>query len=99
MKSADLYAYAQRYKQKNITGRYVHNKHLEEYLEQSSLYCEKAAYSVENRVIYTLTFGIGNTKILMWSQMHGNESTTCIVLSDFLIYIQSVEDLMQVIWK
>lgn len=95
MKSADLYAYAQRYKQKNITGRYVHNKHLEEYLEQSSLYCEKAAYSVENRVIYTLTFGTGNTKILMWSQMHGNESTTTKGLIDFLNFIQSEEDLAQ----
>lgn len=32
--------------------------------------------SVKNNPIYRLTIGTGRTKVLMWSQMHGNESTT-----------------------
>lgn len=32
--------------------------------------------SVKNNSIYKLTLGTGATKIFMWSQMHGNESTT-----------------------
>ncbi len=39
--------------------------------------------SVENRPIRSLKFGSGKTKILMWSQMHGNESTTTKSLCDF----------------
>lgn len=33
-------------------------------------------YSVQQRPIYSVEFGKGTTKVLMWSQMHGNESTT-----------------------
>lgn len=32
--------------------------------------------SVNNNPIYRLAIGTGKTKVLMWSQMHGNESTT-----------------------
>ena len=33
-------------------------------------------YSVENRPILLSSFGSGKRKVLFWSQMHGNESTT-----------------------
>ena len=33
-------------------------------------------YSVENRPILLSSFGSGKRKLLIWSQMHGNESTT-----------------------
>lgn len=32
-------------------------------------------YSEQNRPIYRVQFGKGTTKILLWTQMHGNEST------------------------
>ena len=41
-------------------------------------------YSVENRTIYSWTWGQGPQKLLMWSQMHGNESTTTRGLLDFM---------------
>jgi len=45
-----------------------------------NLKCDKAleviGYSVENRPIYSLILGDGAYKILAWSQMHGNETTT-----------------------
>jgi hypothetical protein len=40
--------------------------------------------SVENRSIYGLRLGHGDFKILAWSQMHGNESTTTRALVDLL---------------
>ncbi|TPV33348.1 DUF2817 domain-containing protein [Paucihalobacter ruber] len=41
-------------------------------------------HSVERRPIYGLKIGIGSNKILMWSQMHGNESTTTKALFDLV---------------
>src|SRR5690606_578780 len=95
MKPTDFYAYAKRYKEKTITRRYVNHSHLENYLRQVCLEKQIAAYSVENRPIYTLKFGSGSIKILMWSQMHGNESTTTKGLIDFLNFAQSEEDFAQ----
>lgn len=40
--------------------------------------------SVENRSIYGLKIGHGDFKILAWSQMHGNESTTTRAILDLL---------------
>jgi len=40
--------------------------------------------SVLGKPIYQLVLGTGPIKILMWSQMHGNESTTTKALFDFL---------------
>jgi len=45
--------------------------------------------SVENRDIYSYVIGSGETKILMWSQMHGNESTTTKAVFDFLNFLNS----------
>ncbi len=43
-----------------------------------------AGYSVEGRPIYRITLGQGPVKVLMWSQMHGNESTASRALLDML---------------
>ena len=39
-------------------------------------YTSLLGYSVENRPILLSSFGSGKKKVLIWSQMHGNESTT-----------------------
>ena len=41
-------------------------------------------YSVQKRPISLVSIGDGKTKILLWSQMHGNESTTTKALFDFI---------------
>ena len=47
--------------------------------------------SVENRPIHSYSVGDGSKKILMWSQMHGNESTTTKALVDFWLYLMTPE--------
>ena len=49
--------------------------------------------SVLGKPIYKLQFGTGKIKILMWSQMHGNESTTTKALFDFINFLHSKSDL------
>lgn len=44
--------------------------------------------SEEGRPIYNINVGYGKTKILLWSQMHGNESTTTKAIFDFLNFIE-----------
>ena len=61
-----------------VVSRYFSPANLMEAL--SSLHCDKSleiiGYSVEERPIYSLTLGNGDYRILAWSQMHGNETTT-----------------------
>ena len=44
--------------------------------------------SVEKRSINLISVGTGQTKVLLWSQMHGNEPTATCALLDILNYLQ-----------
>ena len=46
-------------------------------------------YTVRNRPIDLLKIGSGDYQVLMWSQMHGNESTTTKALLDFIPWFLS----------
>ena len=67
----------------------VLNQVLKEYAE-----LEIIGRSVEGRPIYTLRLGRGPMKLLAWSQMHGNESTTTRGLFDFYVQIRDDEQLL-----
>src|SRR5690606_41057661 len=43
--------------------------------------------SEELRNIYSIRIGTGSYKVLLWSQMHGNETTTTKALIDFLQFL------------
>ncbi|MDX1270911.1 M14 family metallopeptidase [Bizionia paragorgiae] len=80
-----------KYKEKVLFGRYINNKHIEPLLKRLS---EKFKVSVIGRSvntqnIYSITVGQGPVKILMWSQMHGNESTTTKALFDLINLLES----------
>lgn len=66
-----------------LFGRYITNSHIEKCLKKlpQSL-VSIIGYSVKNRPIYSLKFGHGPIRVLLWSQMHGNESTTTKALFD-----------------
>ena len=53
----------------------------------SNFITEVIGTSVLGENIYSITLGNGPKKILMWSQMHGNESTTTKAVLDLLEYI------------
>ncbi|WP_178985240.1 M14 family metallopeptidase [Winogradskyella helgolandensis] len=66
-----------------LYGRYITNSDIEKCLENlSKPQVSTIGYSVEKRPIYSLKFGSGPIKILLWSQMHGNESTSTKALFD-----------------
>lgn len=74
----------------SITGRYLPANVLGEFLKglPSSMRLKVEGKSVEKRSIYSLTVGNGGHRLLLWSQMHGNESTTTKALIDFLQFLK-----------
>ncbi|WP_264521042.1 M14 metallopeptidase family protein [Flavobacterium sp. N1994] len=78
-------------KEESLFGRYITLEHIEPLLEKYST--EIVGQSVLGKPIYKIELGTGNTRILLWSQMHGNESTTTKALFDFLKLLHTKSEL------
>ena len=66
-----------------LFGRYITNSHIEKCFNKfPESIISRVGLSVEERPIYSFKFGNGPIKILLWSQMHGNESTSTKALFD-----------------
>lgn len=87
---------ANQYLNKNLSGRYVTNSHIENELNllNSNFKISIEGKSVQDKNIYSVQFGTGKIKIFMWSQMHGNESTTTKGLLDFFNFLNSDDELV-----
>ncbi|WP_339627063.1 M14 metallopeptidase family protein [uncultured Maribacter sp.] len=74
----------------SIQGRYITYDHLSKFISGLSKNFKVITIgkSVRDESIKSITFGNGPTRILMWSQMHGNESTTTKAVIDLLNYLQ-----------
>jgi hypothetical protein len=73
-----------KHKEDSFNGRYITNKMIEPVLGKldDNFKISMIGKSVEQRPIYAVKIGTGRTKVLLWSQMHGNESTTTKALFD-----------------
>ena len=82
-----------KYKEPQISGRYIALQHIELILQSKKRkgLLSIIGQSVLLKPIYRLTYGTGKIKILMWSQMHGNESTTTKALFDLFNFLDSDE--------
>ena len=69
----------------NFPHRYISPKGLEKFLRENlSDYISEIGRSYENRPILMMSRGTGSTKVLAWSQMHGNESNATHAMLDLL---------------
>ncbi|GGH42387.1 peptidase M14 [Mangrovimonas yunxiaonensis] len=73
-------------REKSLYGRYITNNHIEAVVNGlgEKFTVTELGRSVLNNPIQAITVGRGDKRILMWSQMHGNESTTTKAVFDFL---------------
>lgn len=64
-------------------------KELEEIVQQSAgvLEREEVGRSLEGRPLYCVTAGRGHKRILLWSQMHGDEPTATLALMDMFAFL------------
>ena len=71
--------------EEDLKGRRILFDNIEPLVKNLSAQFKKEilGYSENNIPIYKITLGYGKTKILVWSQMHGNESTGTKALFDF----------------
>lgn len=83
-----------RNKEEKIKGRYITLDDIEPLLLNlnSNKQLEIIGRSVLEKPIYAYKIGTGKIKILLWSQMHGNESTTTKALIDFLNLLNNKSD-------
>ena len=73
-----------------LAGRYITNTHIDPLL--SDYNHSIIGHSTSGLPIYRIHMGTGSTKVLMWSQMHGNESTTTKSLLDLLRFLNTNPD-------
>ena len=77
------------YKSALVSGRYITNENLHPFLETLISNSKESVlgHSVLGKPIYLVEVGSGKTKVLIWSQMHGNESTTTKAMIDFIKFL------------
>jgi len=82
------------FKEHKLSGRYVTLNSVEPIINNldSEFKKEIEGYSEEQRPLYSITIGSGKFKVLIWSQMHGNESTTTKAIFDFLNFLKAQEN-------
>ncbi|RKS14056.1 M14 metallopeptidase family protein [Flavobacterium sp. 120] len=85
------------YKEESIRGRYITLDSIEPLLQKLNTNNQLSIIgkSVLGKSIYSYEIGAGKTRIFLWSQMHGNESTTTKALFDFLNVLHSGSELAQ----
>jgi hypothetical protein len=82
-------------KENLIKGRYLTLDSIKPLLERINIKkdIKIIGESVLGEPIYSYQVGTGKTKIFLWSQMHGNESTTTKALFDFINILNNETDL------
>ncbi|MEK7178752.1 MAG: M14 family zinc carboxypeptidase [Patescibacteria group bacterium] len=87
----ELFNFYDSFKARDITSRRFTQTDLFQWLkpfeEQKLFQKSEVGKSAEGRTIYLLTLGTGTTKVLLWSQMHGDEPTATMALVDMLSFM------------
>jgi Zinc carboxypeptidase len=87
------------FKEQSIQGRYLTLEMILPILKRHNTnnQLKHVGNSVQQKPIYTYQIGTGKTKIFLWSQMHGNESTTTKALLDFINFLNSDTELAKML--
>ncbi len=77
------------YKEPLLFGRYIHLDHITPLFDKlsSRIETKQIGLSENNLPIHLIKLGSGSKKLLFWSQMHGNESTTTKAVFDLLNFL------------
>ncbi len=93
----ELYRYHDRYREGTITHRRFKHRDITPLIDSlsgGSLFrVTKAGESAEGRSIHLLTAGTGPVKVMLWSQMHGDEPTATMAMLDIFNFLKASDDL------
>ena len=90
----DLRRAAEMYREKALpVRRFSHADMIPLLQMRSDLFSsEVLGQSIEGRDIFRLDYGKGTKKVMLWSQMHGNESTATMALFDLFNFLEGADD-------
>ena len=82
------------HKETSLFGRYISYDHIAPILDKhsSKMQIEIIGESENSAPIHLITLGTGPKKLLYWSQMHGNESTTTKAVFDILNFLNDATE-------
>ncbi|MBC7439132.1 MAG: peptidase M14 [Flavobacterium sp.] len=91
----DYLQLANQFSEKSLYGRYITLEKIEPLLlkRHNNKGVKIIGESVLQKPVYGVEIGNGSTRILLWSQMHGNESTTTKALFDLFNYLDNATEL------
>lgn len=90
--SKQLFDIHEQIKEQSLTKRRFKHKDIVPLIEKLPFWVEKIGKSFEERDIYQIKMGSGKTKVLLWSQMHGDEATATMALFDIFNFFQIKND-------
>ncbi len=82
------------FKEKALINRFFKHEDIVTLLEKlpDSFILETLGHSVIGKSIHAVKWGNGKTKVMLWSQMHGDEATGTMALFDLLNFLQTDND-------
>lgn len=82
------------FKESKITHRRFKHSDLQPLIQKhaGTFDLKELGNSIEGRSITSMDWGSGKTKVMLWSQMHGNESTATMSLFDLFNFLEATGD-------
>ncbi|CAH0996395.1 hypothetical protein EMA8858_02527 [Emticicia aquatica] len=90
--SKQLFEKHEEFKEQSLIIRRFKHKDIVPLIEKLPFDVQPVGHSFEERTIYQIKLGNGQTKILLWSQMHGDEATATMALMDIFKFFQAKND-------
>lgn len=91
--SYDLYNTYENYREPSLNCRWTKHSDIMPLIEKlrhnGKFVVHKLGQSVEKRELFLIKIGTGKTKIFLWSQMHGDESTATMALFDIFNFFSA----------
>lgn len=87
------------FKEKRLRDRFFKHKDIAELLTKlpSDFRIKELGKSVKGKSINLVSWGKGTTKIMLWSQMHGDEATGTMALFDLFNFLQGDNELIRLL--
>ncbi len=92
----DIYNKYAEFKEDSLTSRRMTHRDMQQCLSRyvNKFVIKKIGKSFEKREIYNVQIGDGEVPILLWSQMHGNESTATMAMFDIFNFFADTKYFM-----
>lgn len=94
--TAEFNTLYEQYEEKSLFNRRFKHRDIDSLVrirqQNDVLDVETIGHSVQGRSIYELTYGSGDKKVMLWSQMHGDEPTATMALFDLFNFLEGADD-------